>query len=184
MKGIVFTEFLEMVEGEFGFEVVDKITSLTQLHDQGAYTAVGNYPHGDMLAMIGKLSETVGLEPRDLTYTFGRYLFRTFAREYTSFFKDITTSKEFLSGIETVIHSEVRKLYPEAQLPQFECEVDSNGSLIMDYTSPRPFADLAEGLIKECIAYFKEEITVHREAGPTQDASSARFTLVKNDTLK
>ena len=80
MKGIVFTEFLEMVEAEFGFVVVDKITSLPELRDHGAYTSVGNYPHGDMIAMIGQLSETVGLQPGDLVRAFGRYLFRSFTR--------------------------------------------------------------------------------------------------------
>ncbi|MCH6258096.1 heme NO-binding domain-containing protein [Puniceicoccaceae bacterium K14] len=177
MKGIVFTEFLEMVEKEFGFEVVDKITSITNLHGQGAYTAVGNYPHSDILAMVGKLSESVGLSPSDLTLTFGRYLFKTFSREYKDFFQNVNSSKDFLFGIETVIHSEVRKLYPDALLPSFECEVLSDGSLVMDYHSIRPFADLAEGLILECIEHFKDGRSLERIEGKTEDAHSARFII-------
>ncbi len=177
MKGIVFTEFLEMVEKEFGFETVDKITSLVELHGEGSYTAVGNYPHGDMLAMIGSLSESVGLDSRDLVMAFGRYLFKTFAREYKVFFNDIDNSLEFLHGIETVIHSEVRKLYPDSNLPSFDCKIEDDGALTMDYHSKRPFADLAEGLILECIDHFGDSIALKREAGPSNDSHSARFIL-------
>jgi hypothetical protein len=140
---------------------------------------VGNYPHGDMLAMIGKLSETVGLSSRDLVYTFGRYLFKTFAREYNVFFKDMDSSIEFLHGIETVIHSEVRKLYPDANLPSFDCWIDEDGTLFMDYQSHRPMADLAEGLITECMDYFGDGMQMTRESGPTNDTFSARFILKK-----
>jgi hypothetical protein len=180
MKGIVFTEFLEMVEKEFGYEVVDQISSLPELHDGAAYTAVGNYPHGDMLAMVETLSQSVGRSPKDLVYTFGRYLFTTFSREYPAFFKDVDGCLNFLQDIESVIHNEVHKLDPAAHRPSFDCNFDSDGALVMDYYSQRPMADLGEGLIVECINYFKEDLKVVRQAGSTGDARSARFIIMKN----
>jgi hypothetical protein len=51
--------------------------------------------------------------------------------------------------------------------------------LVMDYSSWRPFADLAEGLIRASSKYFNEEIEVIREDGPLADGRSARFTLKK-----
>ena len=184
MKGIISTEFLEMAEAEFGIQTVDKITSLVELHDQGAYTAVGNYPHGDMIAMLGALSKEAGLEQTDLLTAYGRYLFKTFTREYSAFFKNISSSQEFLNGIETVIHSEVRKLYPDANLPSFDCSVGENRTLTLDYESHRPLADLAEGLIKECIEHFGDPIELIREPGPSKDAHSARFILVPSRLLQ
>ena len=162
MKGFIFTEFLEMAEAEFGIQTVDKITSLVELHDQGAYTAVGNYPHGDMIAMLGALSKEAGLEQTDLLTANGRYLFKTFTREY----------------------SEVRKLYPDANLPSFDCSVGENRTLTLDYESHRPLADLAEGLIKECIEHFGDPIELIREPGPSKDAHSARFILVPSRLLQ
>lgn len=177
MKGVVFTEFLEMVESEFGFVVVDKITSMPELQDHGSYTSVGNYPHHDMIAMIGKLSEMVGLQGGDLVRSFGRYLFRSFTRSNAEFFEGVSDAFEFLFGIETVIHSEVRKLHDDAELPQFECERIGEKILIMDYKSKRPFSDLAEGLIRECLLHFKDDAEVERQEGPTKDAHTARFVL-------
>ena len=43
MKGIVFTEFLEMVEEKYGLEMVDDIIENANLQSHGAYTSVGTY---------------------------------------------------------------------------------------------------------------------------------------------
>ncbi len=43
MKGIIFTEFLDLVEKKFGIGMVDKIIAQSELKSAGAYTAVGTY---------------------------------------------------------------------------------------------------------------------------------------------
>lgn len=177
MKGLVFTEFLEMVESQFGYEVLDRLTSLPSLQDHGAYTAVGNYPHGDMLKMLDELHGAVGLPHRELILAFAGWLFNTFLKVHPEFFEKVDNSFDFLSGIETVIHTEVRRLYPDARLPDFECERRDDKELIMDYSSWRPFADLAEGLIDASSKHFGEKLEVVRENGPTGDGRSARFIL-------
>lgn len=177
MKGIVFAEFLEMVESEFGFVIADKISSLAHLESDGAYSAVGNYPHNDLIEMIGSLSETVGLEKSDLVRSFGRYLFRSFTRNNKSFFKGVDDAYEFLNGIETVIHTEVKKLYKDAKPPIFDCCRVDERQMVLVYRSLRPFADLAEGLIMESLEYFGDEASLSRSEGPTGDACSARFIL-------
>jgi hypothetical protein len=53
MKGIVFTEFLELVENEFGLEVVQQIIDECELETDGIYTSVGTYSHKDMFNMVG-----------------------------------------------------------------------------------------------------------------------------------
>ncbi|MFQ3241214.1 MAG: hypothetical protein ACI9JZ_000898 [Lentimonas sp.] len=179
MKGLVFTEFIEMVETKFGYEVLDRLTSLPSLKNHGAYTTVGNYPHGEMLKMLDELHGAVGLPHRELILVFAEWLFGAFIKVHPEFFERIDNSFDFLNGIETMIHSEVRRLYPDARLPDFECERRSETELVMDYSSWRPFADLAEGLIRASSKYFNEEIEVIREDGPLADGRSARFTLKK-----
>ena len=46
MKGVIFTEFLEMVESHFSPEMADRIITAARLPSGGAYTAVGTYDHG------------------------------------------------------------------------------------------------------------------------------------------
>jgi hypothetical protein len=58
MKGMVFTEFLEMVEDKFGFDTADDIieTSKDKLSTEGIYTAVGTYPHTEIITLVTNLS--------------------------------------------------------------------------------------------------------------------------------
>ncbi len=44
MNGIVFTEFMEMVEKTWGIDMVDVVTPLSE----GSYTCVGTYPHEEL----------------------------------------------------------------------------------------------------------------------------------------
>ena len=43
MKGIIFTEFITIVETQFGLEISQKM--FDHANDAGVYTAVGSYDH-------------------------------------------------------------------------------------------------------------------------------------------
>ena len=177
MKGLVFTEFLEMVEEKFGFEVLDRLTSLPCLAEGAAYTSVGNYPHGDIFVMLDELHDAVGLPHKALIHAFSGWLFDAFHRIHPEFFAQIESSFDFLCGIDSVIHTEVRRLYTDARTPNFEARRLSSDQMIMEYSSWRPFADLAEGLILAASLHFKEDVTIDRQEGVTGDGRSARFVL-------
>ena len=176
MKGMVFTEMMEMVEATWSLDMVDAIIARSQVPSGGAYTAVGTYPHEEIIALVVALSAETGVPVPDLVSAFGKHLFGRFALAYPRFFEGITSSFQFLSGIENVIHAEVRKLYPDAELPTFEVEQGHN-TLALTYFSEHPFADLAQGLIEGCIAHFGEAIQVQREAITNLPGAQARFVL-------
>ncbi len=165
MKGMVFTEFLEMVEAKFSADMVDDIIEDSNLPNGGAYTAVGTYDHGELVQMVVALSKRCGLPVPALVQVFGEHMFGRFHTLYPSFFSGVTSALDFLEGIESVIHTEVRKLYPDAQLPQFDCTRSADG-LKMVYSSPRHFGDLAEGLIKGAVAHFGDRLHVARNDQP------------------
>jgi Haem-NO-binding len=52
MKGVVFTEFIEMVEDRFSPEMADRIIERAKLPSGGAYTTVGTYDHGEMIQLV------------------------------------------------------------------------------------------------------------------------------------
>jgi|TARA_B110000908_G_scaffold27527_1_gene32300 hypothetical protein len=49
MKGIIFTEFLDLVEEKFGLGMVDKIIYQSNLASEGIYTSIGTYNFSEML---------------------------------------------------------------------------------------------------------------------------------------
>lgn len=177
MKGIVFSEFIEMVEGCFSPEVADEIIVSSNLPSGGMYTAVGTYDHGEMLELVAQLSDKTGQPVAELVKTFGTYLFGRFHSLYPAFFEGVTGTFDFLSRIEEHVHAEVRKLYPDAELPTFETRYTDEGSLEMIYRSRRPFADLALGLMEGCIAHYGEDIRIERADLSSGGATHVRFTL-------
>jgi len=179
MKGVVFTEFLAMVEKQFSADMVDDVIDDARLPNGGAYTAVGTYPHQEMVAMVVALSQRTSIPVPDLIRAFGEYLFGRFVLAYPSLFHGIDNAFKFLSGIEDVIHVEVLKLYPDAELPRFDVEHMDAQKLVLLYQSPRHFEDLAEGLMRGCVAHFGEPIHITREVA--DNGSSQRFHLTRQD---
>jgi len=179
MKGMVFTEFMEMVENRFSPDMVDDIIDDAQPASGGAYTSVGTYSHQEMVALVAALAKRSGLSVEALLQAFGEYLFGRFVVSHPNFFQTVDDAFAFLAGIEDIIHAEVRKLYPDAELPRFDIEHHDPHRLVMVYDSRRHFEDLAEGLLRGCAAHFGGQITIAREVVGTSDARRERFTLTR-----
>lgn len=162
MKGMVFTEFLEMVEAKFSADMVDDIIDDANPASGGAYTSVGTYSHEELVDMVVALSNRTQIPVPVLVRTFGEHVFGVFARSFQQFFEGVPDALTFLSGIEDIIHAQVIKLYPDAQLPKFDCLRDGN-QLTMIYHSDRHLADLAEGLIMGCGQHFGDNLTIQRD---------------------
>ena len=179
MKGVVFTEFMEMVEGRFPVETCEKLIEESNLRSNGVYTSVGTYDHNEMVTLVTNLSALVGVPVPDLLKEFGRHLFKHFVTKFPGFFDNITSTFEFLPRVESYVHLEVRKLYPDAELPTFISDFPQPGQLNMTYRSIRNFPDLAEGLILGCIEHFGEQIEIKRESLP-ENPSAVLFTIISS----
>ena len=171
MKGVVFTEFLEMVEQRFSLEAVDQILNRAAPPHGGTYTAVGTYPVEEMFALVTALAEVSRAPIPDLLFAFGDHLFGRFAVGFPQFFQGTTGALDFLERVDSYIHIEVRKLYPDAELPKFDAERVSPGELVLVYHSRRRMADLAHGLIAGCGKHFGVALEIEREdlSGDGQD---------------
>ena len=179
MKGIVFTEFLEMVDSAFGEQTCDALLDACPLESGGSYTAVGNYPHNELIALVTELSRMTDIPLPGLLQRFGEHLFGRFGDLYPSFLADYKSALDFIPDVENQIHVEVRKLYPDAELPSFEHRWLEDGRLEVTYQSCRPFADFCAGLLQGCIRHFGDMVSVKREALPSNGQYRERFLLTK-----
>ena len=177
MKGVVFTEFLEMVELEHGLRTVNHIIETAELPHAGAYTSVGTYDHNELIRLATALSRFKRVEAPDLVRSFGAHLFTRFAEQYPQAFAGVSRTFDFLSRVDGYIHVEVRKLYPDAELPVFSHERPTPETMRLHYSSTRPFADLAHGLIQACVDHFQEDIELSREEEEGQRGTQATFVL-------
>lgn len=169
MRGFVFTGFLDFVESQTSPELVESMLDQCDLPSGGAYTATGTYQHSEILAMLHYLNRTTGQAVNDMLMDFGQHLFSNLIRHHPEMHRSGTGLLDFLEGIETHIHREVRKLYPNAELPFFDAIRPDPRHLVLNYSSTRPFAGLAAGMIAGAVGYFddkaKVEQTMHQDAG-------------------
>ena len=175
MKGVVFTEFLEMVENEFGWEMAEDIVESSTLDSEGVYTAVGTYDYNEMVMLVVELSKRTEIAVPDLLRTYGMYLFGRFVVLFPAFFEHVTNTMDFADMIEDHIHVEVRKLYPKAELPSFDT-ARTPERMSMVYRSARPFADFAEGLLRGAINHFNGDVSLERN-DITDDNKHTEFVL-------
>lgn len=160
MKGMIFTEFLEMVELKFGLDAVNEVIDAANLPSGGVYSAVGKYDHREMVQLVYQLSQHSGLEVPALLRAFGGYLFSVFTRQYAALIESSNDGFDLLERVDREIHIEVLKLYPDAELPSFQTERLADNLLQMDYRSDRAMGDLAHGLIEACAEHFDERYQI------------------------
>lgn len=178
MKGVVFTQFLEMVEEKFGFDISDEMIERSGV--SGVYTQAGNYPPSELFDMVKALSQLTGISVEDLVFAYGEYLFAVLVNIYPEPSKKYNNSFEFISHVEQVVHPEVKKLYPDSDLPGFELVSKDENRMKIIYKSTKPLMDFAKGLMVGCAKYYGEDIEVSYEK-PSHEKGEfhALFTLVR-----
>ena len=165
MKGVVLSEFVQFAETRYAVPP-----------PSGAYNAVKTYDFDELLGLVDAAAAGAEGGRSEVLRTFGFQLFGRFAALYPIFFFDAESALDLLGGINSYVHDEVQKLYPDAQFPHFDVAREASDRLTLVYRSARPLADLAEGMIRGCVAHFGRPVTVERE-DLAPDGRHTRFVL-------
>jgi len=124
---------------------------------RGAYTSLGNYADEEMLKLVKAASISLKVSQDDVLRWFGTKALPLLAAAYPVSLKSFKSTRPFLLTLNDVIHPEVRKIYPGADVPEFEFDTSSEKMLGVVYRSKRRMCALAEGLMKGAAEYFGEE---------------------------
>lgn len=181
MKGIVFTEFLGLVEEKFGLNMVDTIIEKSDLPSNGIYTAVGTYSFSEMLALLTNLSEETDISTDDLLLVYAEHFFGVIEESYPGLLATYKDPIEMLSSIENHIHVEVKKIYPDAELPTFTTLKKTENELVMLYKSSRAMHAFGLGLMNKTFEHFNESATILVEK-LNENATEVKFSIIKNET--
>jgi hypothetical protein len=179
MMGMVFTEFLELVESKFSPEVADSIITAAGTATDGAYTAVGKSDHAEMVRMVQALSVETQVPVEELLRVFGHHLAVRFSHLYGAFFASQPSLFDFLASVDSKIHVEVRKLYPAAELPSIQSCERTTDSQTLIYRSSRHMHDLALGLIQGAAVHYGQPVEVEHSSLPD---GGVRFVVKLTNT--
>ena len=179
MKGIIFTEFLDLVEDKFGLEMVDKIIKQSELQSGGAYTTIGTYRFSEMLQLLQNLSNNTTISIDNLLLTYAEHFFSVIETSYPGLLETFNDPIEMLSSIENHIHIEVRKIYPDAELPEFIVLEKTKDSLTLIYKSSRAMHHFGLGLMNKTFEHFNATATIVLEK-IKEDGTEVKFVINKN----
>ena len=160
MKGIIFNVFEQLVARDRGEEAWDRLLDDSGL--EGAHTSLGSYADGDFVKLIQSASAAWDLPADEVVRWLGREALPVFAERYPEFFEPHETTLEFLLTLNEIIHPEVRKLYPGAEVPVFDHSVLDHRFLTMGYRSDRKLCMFGEGLIEGAAAHFGEQVSIEQ----------------------
>lgn len=179
MKGIVFTEFLDLVEEKFGLEMVDQIIEQSELESEGAYTSIGTYRFSEMLQLLQNLSANTGISIDNLLLVYAEHFFNVIEKSYPGLLATYKDPIEMIASIENHIHVEVRKIYPDAELPTFIVEEKTEKSLILIYKSSRAMHHFGLGLMNKTFEHFNSSAEIILEK-IKEDGTEVKFIIHKN----
>lgn len=162
MKGIIFTTLNDMIVEKFGLEVWETLLQRVKLASGGIYTAGDTYPFEELQALVIEFAKMQKMDAPKLIEAYGLYMFPVLAKKYPIFLQGHKTLASFLKSIDQVIHVEVMKLYPDAELPSIKYEEQGSAKLALLYKSPRKLCFLAEGLIQGAAQYFKVKAKINQ----------------------
>ena len=179
MKGIVFTEFLDLVEERFGLEMVDAIISQSKLESEGVYTSIGTYSFSELLQLLQNLQTKTGISIDNLLLIYGEHFFSVIETNYKDLLSSYNDPIEMLASIENHIHVEVRKIYTDAELPTFIIKEKTKKTLILIYKYSRSMHHFGLGLMNKTFEHFNSKATIVLEK-IKKDGTEVKFIITKN----
>lgn len=160
MKGIIFNLVEEVVGDRYGEDVWDDLLDAAGL--EGAYTSLGSYPDEELFRLVAAAAEKLEVPPDVVVRTLGEAAIPLLAERYPAFFAGHTSTKSFLLTLNEIIHPEVRKLYPGADVPNFGFEESPENDLVLRYHSHRRLCALAEGFVLGAAGQYGERAEIEQ----------------------
>ena len=158
MKGVIFNLLEDVVRDEQGDDFWDNVEEVSGA--SGAYTSLGTYSDGELTALATAVGAALATPADDVVRHVGHEGMAMLAKRYPEFFSPHRDVRSFLLSLNTVVHPEVRRLLPGAQIPDFIHRYPAPDVLELVYTSRRGRCDLAEGLILGAAEHYRESVVL------------------------
>ncbi|WP_139063185.1 heme NO-binding domain-containing protein [Marinomonas spartinae] len=183
MRGSVFTNFQEMVEAQFGMACWETLLANCDLPSGGIYTASENYDDQEILSLVVALSDETNIPVNQLVEAFGRYLYKGLMHSLPPSMRDYPDLWTLLEAVDSVIHVEVHKLYPDAVTPKLIVQEKFDTGVKLYYQSPRKMCLLAIGLVHQAAESFGMSVSITHECCMHEGADHC-LLLVEQEQVK
>tara|TARA_B110000503_G_C7064975_1_gene378319 strand:- start:11 stop:556 length:546 start_codon:yes stop_codon:yes gene_type:complete len=160
LKGIIFVKLSEFVEKTWGLTLWDELLQESDLDSGGIYTSAGLFGDQELHSLVALIASKKAITVEKTQKAFGEWVFKElYALAHAGAHKFVDVF-EFLHGVQNIIHVEVKKLHPDALIPEFEFLFESEKILRFHYKSPRKLCYFCEGLVYGLSKHMNQEVTV------------------------
>ncbi|MDQ3728846.1 MAG: heme NO-binding domain-containing protein [Actinomycetota bacterium] len=176
MKGVVFNLLEQVVSEEAGEAAWEQ--AIAESGVDGVYTSLGTYPHEELQALIMSIAGQLEIEPDEVVLWFGRHALPKLAAHYPQLFEPFDSTLPFLGTLNDIIHPEVRKLYPGADVPVFDYRLVEADRMLMGYRSERGLCFFGQGLIEGTVDHYGENLKVAQPTCQHRGDAECVFEIV------
>lgn len=172
MKGHIFNLLEQFIEETAGPDVMDEIYQACQFSSDGVFVRPGTYPDEDLAEIVTHTVDRLGLTVAQAHQAFGSWIFPHLSALVPEDMVKRDHPKEFLMDLGPIHEVELKKLWPDAVPPEFECEDTGPDTMRIRYDSPRQMFDLLEGVLGSVEEYYGVPITFERNLTDGPDGYS------------
>jgi hypothetical protein len=177
MKGVLFNVVEDVVTEALSADAWDDVVERSGVG--GAYTSLGTYPDGEMTAVVGEVATATDMSGEETLRLAGQLGFKHLVARAPHLIEPYQDWKAILTALDDIIHPEVLKIYPGADVPRFAVTADGD-DLVVVYTSPRALCALADGLIVGTGTWFETPLTVEHETCVHRGDSSCTMRVTRS----
>jgi hypothetical protein len=146
MKGIVFNVLENFINENFGEKTWEDGVEKANLQDE-IFVSTKIYDDKKLIDIFTSIVSLKKLVAEEALILFGEFLFDTLSTKYAEILVQFDNPKDFLKGLDGIIHVEVRKMMMGSNPPQFLLKKDEEKEISLEYRSERQLCTLAKGLI-------------------------------------
>ena len=161
MKGVLFNVVEDVVTEALSADAWDDVVDDSGV--SGAYTSLGDYPDGELVSLVDATAAATNLSQTETLQLSGRLGFKHLVSRAPQLLDGIEDWRGVLNSLDDIIHPEVRKIYPDADVPGFDAITDGD-ALLVTYSSKRGLCALADGLVLGCGDWFDTPLVVEHES--------------------
>lgn len=176
MKGVLFNIVEDVVSDVLSPDAWDD--ALERSDASGAYTSLGNYEDAELVGIVGAVADIAALPVDETLRVAGRAGFSRLAEREAALLEGYSSWREVIMRLDDIIHPEVLKLYPGAELPKFTV-VEHDVDVVVDYESARGMCALADGLIVGCGEWYGATVEVVHESCTHRGDAMCRLRLIE-----
>ena len=160
MKGVVFNLLEEVVRKEFGEAEWLRVRQDSDV--DASFDSLTTYPDAVLRKLVAAVAKRAQKTPGEALQWFGRYSMPLLATRYAALFDSQNSTRSFILTLNDIIHPEVRRQFPGADVPIFDFDTSAPDALTVGYQSPRKLCALAHGFIEGAADHYGETVEVEQ----------------------